>query len=218
MIEWWTKLDTGNQVFYGLAAFFSIVFLWQFISSLVGLAGGAADVEAEVDTDVDTDAGVDVDEIEAHSPEEAAETVTAFRLLSIRAILAFCTLFCWAGALYYEGHGLPMVILIALGWGLGGWLLMTVVINLMRRLAETGTARLSTCVGTRGSVYMDIPAGGLGQVRVKVSGAISMVGARAAGGEQLEAGTAIRVLRTLDHSTVEVEPIQSREEGKEDEE
>ena len=211
--DWWANLTSINQVFYVVAGFFSVVFIWQFISSLIGLTGGDLDIETDADVDVDIDAdAVDFD-------ADGVQSVAAFRMLSIRAILAFCTLFFWAGSLYLNmGKSMAVGLLYSLAWGLGGWVVVTVLVNWMRRLAETGNPRLSTCVGSRGVVYMDIPAGGPGQVRVMVSGALSMVGARSADGGQLKAGTRVRVTRLLDSASVEVEPAESENKGKEGEE
>lgn len=210
--DWWANLTTANQTFYVVAGFFSVVFIWQFLSSIIGLTGGDFDIEADADVDFDADADVDFD-------ADGVESVAAFRMLSIRAILAFCTLFFWAGSLYLNmGKGMAVALLYSLGWGLGGWVVVTLLVNWMRRLAETGNPKLSTCVGLRGVVYMDIPAGGAGQVRVMVSGAMSMVGARSADGSELKAGTRVRVTRLLDSASVEVEPTGSEDKGKEGEE
>lgn len=200
MMEWWNSLEQLNQWFYGVAVFFSVIFLWQFISSLIGLGG------AEVDADIDAD-GLDLDDIEAHAIEEAGETITAFKILSLRAILAFCTMFSWAEALYLSlGKNVADATLYAVLWGLAGWVVVALLVNLMRKLAETGTPRLATCVGRRGMVYLDIPANGQGEVRVLVSGTISHVKARSSEGRAVSAGAPIRVLSVLDSSTVEVEP------------
>jgi membrane protein implicated in regulation of membrane protease activity len=221
MMEWWKALSTINQVFYAVAAFFSVLFLWQFISSLIGLAGSDvdADIDADVDADIDGDVDVDVDDIEAHSIEDAAESTMAFRIFSVRAILAFFTLFFWAGAMYLDaGKPLTNTLILALAWGLAAWVFVAVLIHWLRKLAETGTQQLSTCVGKRGSVYLDIPAEGQGEVRVIVSGVISMVKARAAGGNEIKAGTPVQVVRMLDGSSVEVQPVEpkAKENGKED--
>jgi len=206
MIEWWNSLGGLNQGFYLAAGFFSLIFLWQFISSIIGLSTEGLDVE--VDADIDADAGMDLDDIEAHSLEEAGETMVAFRVFSLRAILAFCTLFSWAGALYLpRTESLSTTLLYALGWGLLGWLVVSLLVWWLRGLAETGTRKLTTCVGKAGTVYLDIPADGLGEVRVAVSGAISMVKARAAGGAALKAGTPVRVGRILNETTVEVRSV-----------
>jgi hypothetical protein len=221
MMDWWNDLSTLNQVFYGAAAFFSLIFAWQFIASLIGLAGGEMDVgEHDVDGDVDFHAEhPGVDAVEGHSAVDAAESVHAFRILSVRAILAFFTLFSWAAALYLDADKpLTSTLILALAWGLAAWVFVAVLIHWLRKLAETGTQQLVTCVGKRGSVYLDIPAEGQGEVRVNVSGVISMVKARAAGGKEIKAGTPVRVVRMLDGSSVEVQPVEpeAQESGKED--
>ena len=216
MIEWWNSLTGVNQGFYIAAAVLSLIFIWQFISAMVGLSGGEGDVDIEADTDIDAD-GMDLDNIEAHSLEEAGESIAAFKVLSLRAILAFLMLFCWAAGMYLNTDTpLSRALLYATGWGLGAWVVVTLLVNLLRRLAETGTARLSTCVGGRGMVYLNIPAGGQGEVRVAVSGTISLVKARATGGGEIKAGTAVRVVRMLDQMTVEVRPVEAEENGKEE--
>jgi hypothetical protein len=79
----------------------------------------------------------------------------------------------------------------------------------MRKLAESGNPRIASCVGTRGAVYMDIPADGIGKVRVTVTGVISMVDARSVGDEAISAGTPVEVLSKLDDSTVSVRAVGS---------
>ena len=216
MFEWWNGLNSLTQGFYAVAAFFSLIFLWQFFASMIGLSGGEMDVEVEADVDIDVGGGLDLDAIEAGSLEEAGETMAAFKVLSLRAIIAFCMLFGWAGGMYME-RGVPTsyAILYATGWGLAGWLVVSLMMYGMRKLTESGTQKLNTCVGTRGSVYMDISAGGAGEVRVLVSGVISTVKARSAGGGEMKAGTPIRVLRMLGPVTVEVAGVddESRKEG-----
>ena len=205
MTEWWQELTAVAKWFYGGAVFFSVFFLWQFISSLIGLSGGE-DIDVDAG-DMDVDADVDAD-IEAASAGDAAESLAAFRLLSIRAILAFFTMFAWAGALYLDvGVETNWAIGYATLWGWGGFLTVAVVVNLMRRLAETGTARLATSVGTTGTVYLNVPAGGEGEARVTVSGSIRYVKARGAGGREIQAGTPIRVVRSLGTNIIEIEPI-----------
>ena len=210
--EWWRELGGSNQAFYVAAGFFSLIFVWQFISALLGLSDGGADVDAGVDMDVDAD-------IEAGSPDGAADTIAAFKVLSLRAVLAFLTMFFWAAALYLDMLDKTMLwaLAYATAWGLGGWLVVTLLVNWLARLAEVGTMRFSSCVGHAGTVYMDIPADGEGKVRVPVSGAITMVSARMAGGAEAKGGTPVRVVRMLDHNTAEVKPVGKDNEGKETE-
>jgi len=200
-------MATITQVFYGCASFFSLIFIWQFVASIFGLSGDEMDVDVDVDADFDIDVADASDGVEA---ADAAATFEAFRLFSIRAILAFCTLFFWSGAMYLDqGVYTPAALAYASGWGLAGWFVITLLINWMRKLAETGTPRIASCVGTRGSVYMDISADGTGKVRVTVTGAISMIAARSVGDVAMPAGTPIMVTRVLDDSTVEVKVADS---------
>ncbi len=207
MHEWWANLSGVNQVFYLVAAFFSVIFLWQFIASLIGLAGDGGEADAIFDAETAPEG------IEAHSFEDAADTSAAFRLVSLRAILAFCTLFSWAMALYLDLETpLGTSLIYAFLWGAAGWVLVAVMIHMLLQLAETGTRKLSSCVGKLGTVYMDIPARGKGRIRVMVSGAMSTVPARSDTDEPLQAGTDVRVLRVLDNLTVEVESADHKQE------
>jgi len=75
----------------------------------------------------------------------------------------------------------------------------------MGKLIETGTMDIHTALGSRGTVYLDIPAGGWGEIRAVVSGASTHLRARCADGGSAEAGTEVRVVKILDSSSVEVE-------------
>ena len=83
--------------------------------------------------------------------------------------------------------------------------LVSLIFYFLMKMTETGTRRLATVLGQRGTVYMDIPAGGSGQVKAVVSNTVSFINARAAGGQPLKAGTPVVVKRLLDASTVEVD-------------
>jgi hypothetical protein len=229
LFDWWRQLATVNQVFFGIAAFFSILFLWQFIMTLIGLAGhGEADVggaEADAGGDVDTEMeaeGLAGHEVAGHDFGEHGgeyvvgehETALSFRLLSVRSVITAGMLFGWAGALYlHNGVALANALVYAILWALAGGMVIAMLMYLMRRLQETGTPRLSTCVGRPATVYMDIPAGGTGKVRTVVSGAMSFVAARSASGQAVKAGTPVRVVRLVDAVTVEVEGVTKPEGG-----
>lgn len=221
MMEWWNNLTALNQFFYGGAAFFSLIFLWQFVGMLIGLShGGDFDmhVEPHVDggmgADANGDVDVSVDGIEAHSLQDAAESTAAFHILSVRAVLAFFTLFTWAGALYLNiGKGTAQSLTLATAWGAAGWVVVAVLLHWLRKLAESGNRRLSTALGQAGTVYLDIPSGGRGEVRVAVSGVVSVIKARGAAGQAIKAGSAVTVTRLLDINCVEVKPDGDDDDG-----
>lgn len=221
MADWWNNLSDINQIFYGVAVFFSVFFLWQLIAMLLGLggdevdAGADADVDADVGGDADMDGNVDLegdaaaDQFEHGAQADAAETMTAFKLLSIRSIITFFTLFTWGTALYLNnGLDLTRALIYGIGWGLAGMFIVALLFYWMRKLTETGNIKLGSCIGTLGTVYLDIPEGGFGEVRVTVSGHVSYVKARAAGAAALKSNTPVRVSRRLGQNTVEVEPVE----------
>ncbi|NLG48671.1 MAG: hypothetical protein GX552_01005 [Chloroflexi bacterium] len=212
MLSWWTRLSSLNQGFFVAAIFFSTIFLWQFVSSFTALAGdaigGDGDAgDASMDGDGDlADADLDGDDVGAAEQDAGLAT---FRLLSIRSLLAFGTLFSWAGALYLQNTPFATLALVrALLWGLAGMVVVAFFFWALPRLTEEGTARLDTAIGQNAQVYLDIPEDGVGQVKVLVGGMVSFVKARASNGQRLSAGTVVRVVGTLDNSVLVVEPIE----------
>jgi hypothetical protein len=214
MGEWWQSLSRLNQGFYAGAMFFSVFFVWQMIAAFIGLGGDELDADA-------ADAGDAADAADAAEADgdgtyarfedgaeaDAAETTLAFRLLSVRSILTFCTMFTWGTALYLNRQWSPGAAMgCSVVWGGAGMFAIALLFHGMRKLAVTGTANLSSCVGTRGTVYAEISEGGTGEARVTVSGVVTYVKARSAGGRPLKAGTPVRVTRRLDQVTIEVEP------------
>jgi len=212
MAEWWNSLETLNKLFYGGAGFFTVIFVWQFVGMLIGLSdGGEIDVDGDIDGDVDMD-------MDADGIDTGAESMVAFHIFSVRAILAFFTMFTWAGALYMNvGKSTSGSIILAFAWGVAGWTVVAVLLHWLRKLAETGNRRLRTCLGQTGTVYLDIPSGGQGEVRVTVSGVVSVVKARAAGGVALKAGTPVIVARLSGVNSVQVRPASDDEAAKEGE-
>jgi hypothetical protein len=68
-------------------------------------------------------------------------------------------------------------------------------------------------IGENGTVYINIPADGVGKVRLKVDKTISFVNAQSKGGKPLLAGTSVKVVGVLDARTLEIEPLDKHEEG-----
>lgn len=196
MVGWWNGLSALNRGFYCAALFFSALFAWQLIAALVGVGG-------------DGDDGSWSDHA---SGADAAETMHAFELLSLRSIVTFLTLFSWGGALYLsDGESVGYALGVSAAWGLAGMLAVALVLRGMRRLTHSGNLRLETSVGGAATVYLDIPAGGEGEVRAEVSGVLSHVRARTADGRALKAGAAVVVSRVLRANLVEVRPAERGE-------
>lgn len=202
---WWSALAPLNQWFFIAAAFFSVFLIWQLIASIIGLGGGEFVVDSHADA-----------AWEHHSPDDALQTVIAFKLFSVRSILAFFTLFTWAGGLYMSrGVALSSALLYAILWGAVAMVVVSGMLYLLRHLTDTGTMKIATCVGQTGTVYLDIPAGGDGEVRVMCSGVMTHLKARTADGSAIKAGAAVQILKTTGPNSVEVQLAGVAGEGKE---
>jgi membrane protein implicated in regulation of membrane protease activity len=208
MQEWWSGISGLNRAFAVAAVFFGVLFLWQLLAAMIGLAGGGADLDSDADMDVDADATGDAD-VAADGMEGdqgGAGSMTAFKLLSLRSIIAFGTLFTWGGTLYLsEGKPLHLALLYSIIWGVVAMLLVSLLISKFSQMQETGTSSLKTAVGQDGSVYADIPEKGSGKIRVLVSGRVSYVKAVSGQGTALPAGTKVRVTGLADPTTLQVD-------------
>lgn len=196
---WWGGLEPLARWFFSVAIFFSVFFLWQLVMALVGLTGGDGTIDSHVES---TDAH--------HSPDDSDASMAAFKLLSFRSILAFLTLFFWSGALGLQRQAsLRRAMAIALLWGLVAMFAVALLLYLMKRLTETGNLRVDSCVGARGTVYLDIPGGGTGEIRALCGGVMTHLKARTTVPGGLKSGAAVRIVKQVGPETVEVEDASS---------
>ena len=218
MAAFWEGLTALHQGFVVAAIFFSTIFIWQLVSAFGSLGESSSDVGETADSvgDADGMAGIDTD---AHDLAEAdggddllsdSTGLATFRLLSVRSIIAFGTLFSWGGALYLgQDISTGSAILRATLWGGAGMLVVALFFWVLPRLTETGTADMNTALGQSGEVYMNIPAGGSGQVKVLVSGAVRFVRARSEDGQAIAAGAPVHIVKIIDGATLLVRDINS---------
>jgi len=208
MMDWWNSLDDVNKGFYISAAFFSVFFVWQLIAVLLGFGGDEAGDGDVADADVADGAHDAYHDFDDGAVHDAHDTAVAFKLFSFRSFVAFFTLFSWAGALYLQsGTGLTMSLVYSLIWGLVAMFVISGIFSLLYRLTETGNVRFSTAVGTRGTVYVDVPEGGVGEIRVTISRVVTVAKARSHDGSAIKAGTQITVKRLLGPTVFEIKPI-----------
>lgn len=206
MQEWWQGLESATRFFYGMAAFCSVFFVWQIIAAFLGLTGDDVDV-GHADIDIS-----DIDASDDFDPHDVVESSQAFKILSLRSIITFFTLFSWGCALY-TGGGMPVVKAMGISsiWGLAGMFAIAFIFYGMGRLTETGTKDVATCIGEIGTVYLDIPADGYGEVKTSVSGVVEHVKARSVNGEALRSGTQVRIVKAIGQTLVGVEKLIEKE-------
>ena len=211
MEAWWQGLSTLTQVFFLGAVFFSIIFAGQLISMLFGVGhfhGHLDHVGGGHHVDLASGGGHHAHI--AHDHGSHGSDKSGFTFVSIRSLIAFGTLFCWAGTLYLMGGtNAAWAIGFSLIWGLVGMFVVSYLMYRLLGLEEIGNVDLATALFEEGTVYIGVPSDGAGQVRVKVSGMISYVKARSKTGEPLIRGTKVRVVGICAKNIVEIEPIEN---------
>ncbi|MGE5354743.1 MAG: hypothetical protein ACM3PT_00750 [Deltaproteobacteria bacterium] len=192
-VDWWNSLSTAQQVFWTIAVIFSVLFILQVISSILGLE---YDTHADINFHVDSQDGhFDVDQ--------------GFTLFSVRSIIAFFTFFGWVGVITLsKGLDIKYVLIISLIAGLIAMVFVAFVLFQLIKLAETGTIDIEEMLGKYGKVYVTIPEkrSGTGLVNIEMKNKIMELRA-VTDGEKLPSGTVIYVFKVLDDNILLVGEI-----------
>ncbi|MEM6318376.1 MAG: hypothetical protein AAF960_11945 [Bacteroidota bacterium] len=195
--DWWAALSGAQQVFWGISIVFSILFLIQFVFSLIGLD---ADVETDVDVDFDTDGGFELE--------------TDFALFSVRSIIAFFTFFGWTGVLILNSGG---SVTKALGFatlaGFAAMLMVSYMIYLFFKLSQDGNVDVNNALFNTGKVYLTIPGqeAGEGKVHLLIENSMREMNAITKNDKPLPTGSSIRVIEVIDNRLLLVEPVETLE-------
>ncbi|MEL6638593.1 MAG: hypothetical protein AAFW73_23010 [Bacteroidota bacterium] len=190
--EWWQALSNTQQVFWGISLIFSVLFVIQFVFSLVGLD---VDHDSDLHFDTDTDHGYQLD--------------GDFTLLSVRSIIAFFTFFGWTGVIALN-KGLSTLAALSFST-VSGLIAMSIVGYLMylfSRLSQAGNINVNDALFNTGEVYLAIPSNrnGQGKVHVRIKGSLREMDA-VTEGDSLPTGSSVRVVEVLNDELLLVEPV-----------
>ena len=127
-------------------------------------------------------------------------------LLSVQGIMAFVMMFGLTGYAVRTGttfHSfwsflISAVVGLVAMWAVAFGFLM------MRRLESDGSINLSSAVGEHGTVYLRIPADGVGKAQVKIGHNLRVVDAMTKDGEALQSGDRIVVTGVTDDGVLVV--------------
>lgn len=192
--EWWELLSGAQKIFWGISIIFSVLFLIQFVLSLIGL-----DFDSDTDADFSSDAHID----------HGYSLDTDFALFSVRSIIAFFTFFGWTGLMVLNGGGGVLAAVgFATGVGLVAMFLVAYMMYWFSRLTEEGNLDLKDAIFARGEVYLPIPANknGVGKVHVHLQGSLREMDA-VTDGDTLPTGTSVRIVEVIDEEVLLVEKV-----------
>jgi hypothetical protein len=135
-----------------------------------------------------------------------------FQFLSIHGLASFCLMFGLVGlALSLQTHaGAGLSILGGMAAGLAAIWVMARIFRLALRLQSSGTIQPQAAAGCSGTVYLTIPAGGVGRVTVRIGHRTREMDATTDTGAPLATGEPIRVVR-VERSLAIVQPLSSME-------
>lgn len=153
------NLSALDWVFTVSAVLGGVLLIVRLILMLVGHHG-------ELSTDVHTLEHVEV----------IQDSGVSFQIFSVQGFMAFFLMFGLVGLAVHRQYGgaeeqswvAPVSIGAAFVAGAAAFSVMVTLMALMRKLQSSGTLNLQNAVGQEGSVYLTVPAGGIGKIQVVV--------------------------------------------------
>lgn len=145
----------------------------------------------------DYDAGYDA----SHGDSDAS-----FNLLSLQGLSAFFMMFGLVGlALVSSNLATVWTIIGGVVAGIFTVWVISLIFSIMKNLQSEGTLRLENAVGKEGTVYLSIPANGIGKVRISIQGSLKVIDAISAKDVEIKTGEIVKVVAISGDQTLIVE-------------
>lgn len=177
MKEFFSSMDSAQQIYWYIAIIASIIFIIQTIMTFVG-------ADADTGMDADFDSNLDAGD-------------HPFQLFSLRNLINFLLGFGWTGVVFY-GSISNQVLLAIIAFLVGSIFIVIffLVMKALIKLSEDNTFDIEDTVGKTADVYMNIPAakGGKGKVFVSVKGSTHELSAITANEEDIKSGALVKVV------------------------
>lgn len=186
MMGYLAGLNFLEQVYLMCAIFGGGLFILRTILMLAGFGGSDTDVDTDLETNVDihmdTGSG-DLDYDHGHFEDidhgDHGDHDAGLKLLTIQGITAFIMMFGLTGFAFSRSSLLGSILTAGVGIlvGLFAMWLIAKGFALMRSLQSTGTMRISDAIGEEGTIYLTIPAEGIGKIQITISGRLMVMDA-----------------------------------------
>jgi len=170
------SLDFLEKIYLMCALFGGGFFLLRTVLMLAGIGGDGDLAGADADApDGDFDHG-HLEDIDAghHDMHDAG-----LRLLTVQGLTAFVMMFGLTAFAFSRASFFGSIVTALLGAlvGLFAMWLVAKGFSLMRSLQSAGNIRIYDAMGEEGTVYLTIPADGIGKIQLTVSGRLMVVDA-----------------------------------------
>lgn len=197
LAEWWGTMPSFEKLFWFFAIPFTVVFLIQLIMLFTGLGDDSSDMMGDggdlLDGSFDDTSMLDGDFDDSNDGISS----NIFKVLSIRNVITFFTIFGWSGiTVYSTGVGKIITVIASILFALAVTVLMSILFFSILRLTESGNINLEDAVGHVGDVYIPIPANqsGIGKVHITFNNVFREVDA-VTSGEALPTGTKVLIVK-----------------------
>lgn len=182
-----SALPLLEQSFWYMAAFASLIFLFQTILTLLGTHSG------DLSTDFDSDAN---------------HFDAPFELFTFRNLINFLLGFGWTGVAFYGKYSDSLVVLFAAIVGIIFVAMFFFIIKQMLKLQEDNSFNIENTLGKTAQVYMNIPPhkNGIGKIQMSIKGSFHELEAVTEADEMIFASETVRVL-SVENQVLIVEKI-----------
>lgn len=231
--EWWNGLESIEQVLYCIAIPSTAILIIQVLMIFLGFGhdgtgvnpsdtsgfDGSADIDISTDVDISLDAdvsGTDVGSGHGDIPDinygdgSTPSDIGTLNFFTLQGIITLFCVFGWAGIVTFTlTKNAVISIIVGLALGLASMYGVAKVLQLSKKLAQNGTLNVKNLLGASGTVYLVIPADGVGKGKVSVTSGERLVEFDAVtdGEETLPDGTPIRVIDIRSGNLLVVEKV-----------
>ena len=215
MSQWWSGIGDFEKIFWIFAFPSTAVFILQMIMTFIGLGdhGDIHDFHGDILNDIpDSMHEIPQDSMDLEMNDSAGEFLDfkyKFKLITIRSVVVFFTIFSWTGIVATtSGVGKIPTVIIALISGFVMMYIISFIYYFLTKFVEDGTMNTTNAIGSEGTVYLTIPRRreGSGKVEVVVQGALRLLDA-VTDGETIITGSRVVVINITSDQLLLVEKI-----------
>lgn len=182
---WWQSLAGFEKIFWGIALFFSLLFVIQTVFSFI--AGDGDESFGDSDVAIGEDDGM------GHG------------FFTIKNFIAFFTIFGWTGVALIKGNvNQTVTIAVAFAAGLAMVFLMVLLFRSMSKLRASGTLDINNAINQVAETYLFIPAmrGGTGKVHIRIQGSLRELNAITDDLTEIPTGKLVRVTGVVNNNVL----------------